>query len=63
MRALDLHFGRSKFSAPICAILGECAQHGELRRVAVDTLEDCALSAMIGAFEPPKSRSIVQGTV
>jgi hypothetical protein len=42
MRELDLQFGKSELSAPIRAILGECVQHDELRRMAVDTLEDCA---------------------
>jgi hypothetical protein len=56
MRALDLEFSARELSAPIRAILGECAQHDELRRVAVDTLENCALSAMIGAFERAGSK-------
>jgi len=49
MNSLDLAFSSSELSAPIRAILGE--RSPELRRVAVDTLEDCALSISIQVFE------------
>jgi len=51
MRSLDRALFASELSAPIRAVLGECASVEEVRRTAVDTLEDCALSVVVETFE------------
>jgi hypothetical protein len=58
MRELDSRFFTHELSAPIREVLGEGAQADQLRRVAVDTLEDCALSVAIGTFELAGSKCV-----
>jgi hypothetical protein len=58
MRMLDSRFCTHELSVPMRAIIGEHAQADELRRIAVDTLEDCALSTTIAAFERAGSKCV-----
>lgn len=58
MRKLDCSFCAHELSAPIREVLGEGAHADELRRVAVDTLEDRALSLMIDTFEHAGSKCV-----
>mmetsp|Transcript_17284 Transcript_17284/g.43015 ORF Transcript_17284/g.43015 Transcript_17284/m.43015 type:complete len:685 (-) Transcript_17284:223-2277(-) len=51
MRLLDRALYASELYAPTRAVLGENASVEAVRRAAVDTLEDCALSIVVETFE------------